>query len=102
MKEFENSYFILSDTNTFIKTEYVEFHYRADTKRMSDLPAADRGEVFSFSFTSRPAPRPSEDTVALSPGLKRPEREADRSHPSRAGVNMLLRCCPHTPSWRYA
>jgi hypothetical protein len=44
------------------------------------------------------------DTGALSPGVKRPGREADQSPPASVEVKKMwiYTSTPHTPSWRSA
>jgi hypothetical protein len=60
-----------------------------------------RVKNFLFSTSSRPAVGPTQPG-ALSPGVKRPGREADCSPPASAEVNktwMYIYLFPHTPSW---
>jgi hypothetical protein len=62
--------------------------------------------IFLFSTASRPALGPTQPPIhwvpgALSPGIKRPGREADHSPPSSAEVKNVWRytSTPNTSSW---
>jgi hypothetical protein len=64
--------------------------------------------IFLFTIASRSALGPTQPPIqwipkALSLGIKRPEREADRSPPSSAEVKEWVELyihSPNTPSWR--
>jgi hypothetical protein len=65
--------------------------------------------IFHFSVSSRPAMGLTQPPIqwvpgALSPGVKRPGREADHSPQTSAEVKKtwVYTSLPHTPSWRSA
>jgi hypothetical protein len=64
---------------------------------------------FYISMSSRPALRPTQSSIqwipaAVSPGVKRPRREADHSPPTSADIKKtwVYTLLPHTSSWRSA
>jgi hypothetical protein len=66
-----------------------------------------RGKIFLLSTSSRPALELTHPPIhwvrgALSPGVKRSEREADHSPPSSAEVKntWMYTSTLHTTSWR--
>jgi hypothetical protein len=102
---------LLQHRNNF--TLPVLFHqYRWQRSRYRDWLRAGRprgrssspGRVknFRFSMSSRPAlgstqPHLQRVPGALSPGIKRPEREADHSPPTSAEVKKMWICTPTSP-----
>jgi hypothetical protein len=64
------------------------------------LNSREYKDIFLFSTASRPALRSTQPP--LSPGVKRPGREADHSPPSSAEVKNsgVVPPLPHTTSWR--
>jgi hypothetical protein len=77
--------------------------------RVVGVPSPGRVKNFLFSKSSRPALRSTQPPIqwvpgALSPGVKRPGREVDRSPPTSAEVKKMriYTSTPHTPSWRSA
>jgi hypothetical protein len=62
---------------------YVQFKGRGANVRYSSLPRIEASN-FSLLPTLGPAPSPVQCVVGYFSGVKRPERELDRSHPSSA------------------
>jgi hypothetical protein len=68
-----------------------------------------KGKVFLFSIASRPGLGSAQPPIhmvpgAISPAVKRPEREADHSSPFNAEVKNggAIAPLPHISSWRGA
>jgi hypothetical protein len=68
-----------------------------------------RVKIFISSTSSRPALGSTQPPIqwvpdALSPGIKRPGREADHFPPASAEIKKMwiYTSTPHTPSWRSA
>jgi hypothetical protein len=99
-----------SPQHSILQQEPGELSRYSDWLRAGRSKGRSPGRVknFLFSTSSRLAPRSIQPIQwvpgALSPGIKRPGREADHSPPDSTEVKKMwiYTSIPHTPSWRSA